>query len=167
LEVKGVIEGKRRAKRAKNRRFLIKTNYGGGFTQSIRAIFFQGTLFFRGTLSKKSNGDFPLNIFFMDKEKKKRLSLFRTGIWKNREFIRNKMERINMNDVEENKAWAMCLVQKMHNICTSAMLNILSDYSISKSSFYQAKRKLFKGVFQVLVKQPFFHLNSGKWLKCK
>jgi hypothetical protein len=70
---------------------------------------------------------------------------FSSGIWKEREFIKNKIDELDMNEVNSNKAWALCKVQQTFNICSEAILGVISEYGVSKSAFYRAKRKIKNG----------------------
>jgi hypothetical protein len=68
-----------------------------------------------------------------------------TGEWQEAEYIINKLKTIDLNEVNSNLAWAFCVVQQRFHICTEAILKILPEYKISKSSFYRAKHKLKSG----------------------
>jgi hypothetical protein len=50
-----------------------------------------------------------------------------------------------MNEVNDNKAWALCVVQDRNNICSKAMMEILVEYGVSRSAFYRAKKKITDG----------------------
>jgi hypothetical protein len=70
---------------------------------------------------------------------------YTSGIWKSKDFIQNEMSKVNMNEVNNSVTWALCTVQEKNNICADAMINVISDYGVSKSAFYRAKSKLKKG----------------------
>jgi hypothetical protein len=50
-----------------------------------------------------------------------------------------------MNDFNQNMAWALCALQEKRNICTKAIESVLPFYSVSRSAFYRAKKRISKG----------------------
>jgi hypothetical protein len=88
-----------------------------------------------------------------------------SGFRKPKEFIIEEFKKLNVNDFNNNVAWALCHLQNKFKISTVCMCSVLKEFGVNRTTFFNARKKLRKGGIPGGPKVPY--LNTTQWTNVK